>query len=62
MVAFVADLVRRDVAGFGLVTVSASEAPAYALVRLREWFLYSDVMPRADPTSRRPTGCGRPSS
>lgn len=49
MVAFVADLLRRDVAEFGLVTVIEPEALAYALVRLGESFLYSDVI-----AARRP--------
>jgi Tetracyclin repressor-like, C-terminal domain len=49
IVAFVEDLLRRDVAEFGLVTITEPGALAYALVRLGESFLYADVL-----AARRP--------
>lgn len=49
IVAFVADLLRRDVAEFGLVPLTEPDALAYALVRLGESFLYADVL-----AARRP--------
>ncbi len=49
MVTFVANLLRRDVAEFGLVPVIEPEALAYALVRLGESFLYSDVIAERQP-------------
>jgi hypothetical protein len=49
IVAFVAALLRRDIAEFGLVSVIEPEALAYALVRLGESFLYADVL-----AARRP--------
>jgi AcrR family transcriptional regulator len=44
IVAFVEDLLRRDMAEFGLVPVAEPGALAYALVRLGESFLYADVL------------------
>jgi hypothetical protein len=49
VVAFVEALLRRDVAEFGLVTLSEPNALAYALVRLGESFLYADVLANRKP-------------
>lgn len=49
IVAFVEDLLRRDVAEFGLVTITEPGALAYALVRLGESFLYADVLAARKP-------------
>jgi hypothetical protein len=49
IVAFVEDLLRRDIAEFGLVTIIEPGALAFALVRLGESFLYADVL-----AARRP--------
>jgi len=48
-VAFVEDLLRRDIAEFGLVTIIEPRALAYALVRLGESFLYADVLAARKP-------------
>jgi len=48
-VAFIADLLRRDIAEFGLVTLIEPDALAYALVRLGESFLYADVLAARKP-------------
>jgi AcrR family transcriptional regulator len=56
IVAFIEELLRRDMAEFGLVTVIEPNALAYALVRLGESLLYVDVLaarkPDAAATSR----------
>ena len=44
IVAFIEELLRRDVTEFGLVTLIEPGALAYALVRLGESFLYADVL------------------
>ena len=44
IVAFVEELLRRDIEEFGLVTLIEPDALAYALVRLGESFLYADVL------------------
>jgi AcrR family transcriptional regulator len=49
IVAFVEDLLRRDMAEFGLVTIIEPRALAYALVRLGESFLYADVLAARKP-------------
>ena len=49
IVAFVEDLLRRDVEEFGLVTLIEPDALAYALVRLGESFLYADVLAARKP-------------
>jgi AcrR family transcriptional regulator len=49
IVAFIEDLLRRDIKEFGLVTLIEPGALAYALVRLGESFLYADVL-----AARRP--------
>ena len=49
IVSFVAALLRRDMAEFGLVPLTEPDALAYALVRLGESFLYADVL-----AARRP--------
>ena len=49
IVAFIEELLRRDVAEFGLVTLIEPEALAYALVRLGESFLYADVLAARKP-------------
>jgi len=49
IVAFVENLLRRDMDEFGLVTVIEPEALAYALVRLGESFLYADVLAARKP-------------
>jgi AcrR family transcriptional regulator len=56
MVAFLEELLRRDMEEFGLVTITEPSALAYALVRLGESLLYVDALaarkPDADATSR----------
>ena len=47
--AFVEDLLRRDIEEFGLVTLIDPDALAYALVRLGESFLYADVLAARKP-------------
>ena len=47
--AFVEDLLRRDIAEFGLVTIIEPDTLAYALVRLGESFLYADVLAARKP-------------
>ena len=49
IVAFVEELLRRDVTEFGLVTLIEPGALAYALVRLAESFLYADVLAARKP-------------
>jgi len=49
VVAFVEDLLRRDIEEFGLVTLIEPDALAYALVRLGESFLYADVLAARKP-------------
>ncbi len=49
VVAFIEDLLGRDVAEFGLVTLIEPGALAYALVRLGESFLYADVIAARKP-------------
>jgi len=49
IVAFIEELLRRDVAEFGLVTLIEPGALAYALVRLGESFLYADVLAARKP-------------
>ena len=49
IVTFVEELLRRDVAEFGLVTLAEPDALAYALVRLGESFLYADVLANRKP-------------
>jgi len=49
IVAFIADLLRRDVAEFGLVTLIEPDALAYALVRLGESFLYAEMLAARKP-------------
>ena len=49
IVAFVGDVLCRDVAEFGLVTLTEPDALAYALVRLGESFLYADVLAARQP-------------
>lgn len=49
VVAFVADVLRRDVAEFGLRLPIELDALAYALVRLGESFLYADVLAARKP-------------
>jgi len=49
VVAFVEDLLRRDIAEFGLVTIIEPDALSYALVRLGESFLYADVLAARKP-------------
>jgi AcrR family transcriptional regulator len=48
-VAFVEELLRRDIEEFGLVTLVEPGALAYALVRLGESFLYADVLAGRTP-------------
>ena len=48
-VAFVEELLRRDIEEFGLVTLIEPDALAYALVRLGESFLYADVLAARKP-------------
>ena len=49
VVAFIEELLRRDVAEFGLVTIIEPDALAIALVRLGESFLYADVLAGRKP-------------
>jgi AcrR family transcriptional regulator len=49
VVAFVGDLLRRDIEEFGLVTLIEPGVLAYALVRLGESFLYADVLAGRKP-------------
>ena len=49
VVAFIEDLLGRDVAEFGLVTLIEPGALAYALVKLGESFLYADVIAARKP-------------
>ncbi len=49
IVAFIEELLRRDVDEFGLVTLIEPGALAYALVRLGESFLYADVLAARKP-------------
>lgn len=49
IVAFVAQLLRRDIAEFGLVTPIEPDALAFALVRLGESFVYADVLAARKP-------------
>jgi hypothetical protein len=49
VVAFIEQLLRRDIAEFGLVTIIEPDALAYALVRLGESFLYADVLAARKP-------------
>ena len=49
IVAFNEELLRRDMAEFGLVTIIEPGALAYALVRLGESFLYADVLAARKP-------------
>jgi AcrR family transcriptional regulator len=49
VVAFIEELLRRDIAEFGLVTIIEPDALALALVRLGESFLYADVLAGRQP-------------
>ena len=49
IVALNEELLRRDMAEFGLVTIIEPSALAYALVRLGESFLYADVLAARKP-------------
>jgi AcrR family transcriptional regulator len=49
IVAFIEDLLHRDIEEFGLVTLIDPGALAYALVRLGESFLYADVLAARKP-------------
>jgi hypothetical protein len=49
VVACVADILRRDVAEFGLALPIDPDTLAYALVRLAESFLYADVLAARKP-------------
>ena len=49
MVAFIEELLHRDIEEFGLVTLIDPGALAYALVRLGESFLYADVLAARKP-------------
>jgi AcrR family transcriptional regulator len=49
IVAFIEELLRRDIEEFGLVTLIDPAALAYALVRLGESFLYADVLAARKP-------------
>jgi len=49
IVAFIENLLHRDIAEFGLVTLIEPGALAYALVRLGESFLYADVLAARKP-------------
>ncbi len=49
IVAFIEELLHRDVTEFGLVTLIEPGALAYALVRLGESFLYADVLAARKP-------------
>jgi Tetracyclin repressor-like, C-terminal domain len=48
-VAFVENLLRRDIAEFGLLALTEPGALAYSLVRLGESFLYGDVLAARKP-------------
>jgi AcrR family transcriptional regulator len=48
-VAFIEELLRRDIEEFGLITLIEPDALAYALVRLGESFLYADVLAARKP-------------
>ena len=49
IVAFVAELLRRDMVEFGFVPAIDPEALAFALVRLGESFVYADVLAARQP-------------
>ena len=49
IVAFIENLLHRDIEEFGLVTLIEPGALAYALVRLGESFLYADVLAARKP-------------
>ena len=49
VVAFIEELLRRDIEEFGLITLIEPDALAYALVRLGESFLYADVLAARKP-------------
>ena len=49
IVAFIEELLRRDIEEFGLVTLIEPDALAYALVKLGESFLYADVLAARKP-------------
>ena len=49
VVAFIEELLRRDIAEFGLVPIIEPDALALALVRLGESFLYADVLAGRKP-------------
>jgi len=49
VVAFIEELLRRDIAEFGLITIIEPDALALALVRLGESFLYADVLAGRKP-------------
>jgi AcrR family transcriptional regulator len=49
IVAFIEELLRRDIEEFGLITLIEPDALAYALVRLGESFLYADVLANRKP-------------
>jgi len=49
IVAFVADLLRRDMDEFGFVSAIDPDALAFALVRLGESFVYADVLAARQP-------------
>ena len=49
IVAFIEELLRRDIHEFGLVTLVDPDVLAYALVRLGESFLYADVLAARKP-------------
>jgi AcrR family transcriptional regulator len=49
VVTFVEQLLRRDIAEFGLETLAEPGALAYALVRLGESFVYADILAARQP-------------
>jgi len=49
IVAFIEELLHRDIEEFGLITLIEPDALAYALVRLGESFLYADVLAARKP-------------
>ena len=49
IVAFVAELLRRDMDEFGFVPAIEPAALAFALVRLGESFVYADVLASRQP-------------
>ena len=49
IVAFIEELLRRDIEEFGLITLIEPDALAYALVRLGESFLYADALAARKP-------------